>query len=115
MGLQDVYVGDRRSLRFNTSAELEEAHTAQQAAAQTLPELLPMIRDGLCHETVMMFVHHLSAATRQALASEGIVLPLLPERERHELPNTSVSAMRAHQTYKEQVGCVACHVSSSDS
>lgn len=113
--LRDVYISDQRSLRFNSSASLGDAHAAQKSAALAAPHLLPMVRDGLCHETVMMFVHHLTAATKQALASEGLLLPLLPERERHEAPgHASSQTAAAYQTYTEQVGCVACHVSNSD-
>lgn len=64
-------------------------------------------RDGLCHELVMWFVHHLSTDARKQVKSQA-VLPLLPEV--HHAAN---SAHTVDQRYNQQVSCAICHVAPS--
>lgn len=113
--LQHVYENDRRSLRHPSLEALASAQVAQRLLVETLPKLWPMIRDGLCHEIVMIYAHHVAASTRSALATEGLVLPLLPESGMHSAPKNSTDmSTTAYQTYVDQVSCVTCHVSSAD-
>merc|ERR1719433_1147472 len=81
--LQDMYSGDRRSLPYATNAALAGSHSEQSAWLKARPDLLAMLRDGLCHELVMMYMHHLSDSAREEVKSGAVVLPLLPEGDLH--------------------------------
>lgn len=74
------------------------------------PELHIMQRDGLCHEAVMWFVHHLSYEHRREL-SKMLVLPLLPTELHEEKPLALTDLPRAevHRDYRSKVSCQQCH------
>jgi NADPH:quinone reductase-like Zn-dependent oxidoreductase len=112
--LQDLYSGhDNRALRYASHTDLFASHEDQLAAA-TQSHLGTMIRDGLCHELVMMYVHHLTESARSELKSGAFVLPRLPERDMHLPPEGQDSmAVGVHKEYVEQVTCTICHMGSS--
>jgi len=70
-----------------------------------------MIRDGLCHELVMMYVHHLTESARGELKSGTFVLPRLPVGEMHHPQNGNVGA---HDEYSKRVSCTICHVGADE-
>eukprot|EP00421_Protoceratium_reticulatum_P006583 CAMPEP_0168372506 /NCGR_PEP_ID=MMETSP0228-20121227/8316_1 /TAXON_ID=133427 /ORGANISM="Protoceratium reticulatum, Strain CCCM 535 (=CCMP 1889)" /LENGTH=496 /DNA_ID=CAMNT_0008385415 /DNA_START=66 /DNA_END=1556 /DNA_ORIENTATION=- len=113
--LQALYAGDRRSLPFATAAELSGAHQNHSSWSHGRPDLLPMLRDGLCHELVMMYMHHLSASAREELKSgASFTLPLLPETGLHPAPQAPRgAASAAHAAYTAQASCAVCHVTAS--
>merc|ERR1712166_81281 len=77
---------------------LLEAQRQQRVDANSRPDLMHMMRDGLCHETVMIYAHHLSQAMREKLkAFKSLVLPLLPEHELHPAPEAGDKV--ANSTY----------------
>jgi hypothetical protein len=71
--LQSTYPeDDRRSLPFESVGSLLEAQEKQLALATARPDVMHLIRDGLCHETVMMYAHHLTQAMRDGLSSQNL-------------------------------------------
>jgi len=112
--LQSIYVGDRRSLRYASEAELAEAHKLYVTWSEDQPHLLEIVRDGLCHELVMMYMHHLSASARAAVKEGAFVLPLLPEGGLHQKPVAAQHgdgiAAAIHQSYTNKTSCAICHV-----
>lgn len=109
--LQKVYnrSSDGRNMKHHSSDQLEAEQAAVQSLADSHPEIADMVQDGVCHETVMWYVHHLSEATK-AEVREIIVLPLLPETF-HEKPSAvSVASLEGHGRYTSQVSCAICHV-----
>lgn len=75
--------------------------------ARTPENGMPMLRDSLCHEIVMRFVHHTTDAVKEHLLKDAeFVLPSLPT-EQHLPP--SDSAKLAHEEYVAATGCQACH------
>mmetsp|Transcript_12231 Transcript_12231/g.28021 ORF Transcript_12231/g.28021 Transcript_12231/m.28021 type:complete len:499 (-) Transcript_12231:88-1584(-) len=108
--LQEIYHGDNRQLDYQTLAALRAAHHQQRLhAAQA--HLEEMVRDGLCHEVVMMFVHHLSASAREVIKATQ-QLPLLPEHAGHARP---AEGAEAFDRYSAQVSCAVCHIQPQES
>jgi len=91
---------DPRHRRFASLTSLE-AHWARLDSEAEASHAVR--RDGLCHEAVMWWVHHLSEATRQRLAAQGLEPPSLPE-----LLHSS-TADAALDEYRSQVSCQQCH------
>merc|ERR550514_2299043 len=89
--LQRIYseAKDNRELRYASLPELDRAQSEQHAAAGSSPHLVSMMRGGLCHELVMMYVHHLSESARSEISAQDFMLPLLPERNLHPAPNAA--------------------------
>jgi hypothetical protein len=112
--LQRIYseAQDNRKLRYSSLPELDSAQREQHATVGSSPHLVNMMRDGLCHELVMMYVHHLSESARTEMSSQDFKLPLLPERDLHPAPHTSAEKMdhAEHATYKNRATCAICHV-----
>jgi len=104
--LQQVYTeaSDTRSLAHHSTEELEVEQDAVMQMVQQRPEVMAMVRDGLCHETVMWYVHHLPEATKEEV-KQLISLPLLPETYHH-----NSTQAEAHERYQSQVSCAVCHV-----
>jgi len=112
--LDAVYQGaaDTRLMAHNDMPSL----TAEQAKHQALiPELHKKAADGICHEMVMWFIHHLSASAREEI-KQHLVLPLLP-KEQHQAPHPTEPAVHheVHSRYTERTGCAVCHVAPGDS
>jgi hypothetical protein len=113
--LDAVYAqaADRRALPYTSAEAMDAAHSEQAAALRQLE--LPYVRDGLCKESVMMYIHHLTAQARDALNAGSFVLPLLPERELHPAPAQEAEALcplarKMHSDYVAKASCAICHV-----
>mmetsp|Transcript_19898 Transcript_19898/g.59267 ORF Transcript_19898/g.59267 Transcript_19898/m.59267 type:complete len:225 (+) Transcript_19898:147-821(+) len=89
---------DGRAPRFSSLAELDAHHASFKAMDASADA--GALRDGLCTEAVMMFVHHLSEAARRDLSE---TLPLLPEA--HAPAETPVVAAET----AAQLSCQQCH------
>jgi len=102
-GLVAVYPkGDGRHSTYSSVEEMEQHWTGlpdDEGSRQ---------RDGHCHEAVMWFVHHLTAAAQEEFAKVR-TLPLLPEQE-HATAAGDVST----QLYASKVTCQRCHVGGLD-
>lgn len=99
---------DNRRHRFKEAPALEAHWAAVDAAAAVSEKLKEVRRDGLCHEAVMWWAHHLPLSAQQRFSSEGITLPSLPEK-RHTQVETSDAARLVHGEYEQQVSCQQCH------
>eukprot|EP00930_Biecheleria_cincta_P003640 TRINITY_DN104574_c0_g1_i1.p1 TRINITY_DN104574_c0_g1~~TRINITY_DN104574_c0_g1_i1.p1 ORF type:complete len:525 (+),score=67.42 TRINITY_DN104574_c0_g1_i1:55-1575(+) len=115
LSIYDAVVDNRRQ-RFKSLSALE-AHWANiDAAAARVGGLDVVRRDGLCHETIMAAVHHISAKSLRRVLEDRQALPSLPVH-RHQLhldpTNLSSSIAKATQTvhdeYEHQVSCQQCH------
>ena len=67
-------------------------------------------RDGLCHEVVLMLVHHLTASARELVLGEGEAYPLLPTRLHARSDHSpGEQAGGVFDAYESQVSCQQCH------
>jgi len=109
--LQEVYAGakDTRSLVHATHEDLAAEQDAVLELVRERPELKEMVRDGICHETVMWYTHHLSESTKQEV-QRLIVLPLLPTAYHKPPGSTAANVAAGHKRYTSQVSCAVCHV-----
>ena len=111
-------IGDRRLSQIDNIHSLVSSHRQQVKVAEMQPELRSMVRDGLCLESIMMFVHHLSSMAREQI-KQLMQLPLLPQVELHSLNSlgsklpASHSVTEAHSMYVKQASCAVCHVAPS--
>ncbi len=108
--LDDVYrpKSDGRRMTIGSAQELVQQHDRYQEIAQQNPTVIPMLRDGLCHESVMWYVHHLTELARKKVS---IVLPALPVSKKHSLHTVNPSNLEHEvaKVYDEQLTCQACH------
>merc|ERR1712203_93088 len=77
-------------------------------------ELAHAAHDMMCHEAVMLYVHHLTADTRSAFAARGdLTLPKLPVGGRRyastKLDDLEPKARMIVDAYLRSTGCAACH------
>jgi len=103
-----IYNGshDNRRERHASMADLRDHWRSLLTEASADDELV--LRDALCHDVVMRFVHHTTAQTRQGLTIDPkFVLPTLPTH-RH-VHNGEASSARFHKEYVAASGCQACH------
>lgn len=114
--LSEVYglTSDARALRHSGLKGYQEEWAVLTRAA-TSPDLSRAAHDMMCHEAVMLYVHHQTAQQQAALALEGkIMLPKLPVGERlfnKITPNTTMmpEARFVVDAYLKSTGCAACH------
>eukprot|EP00747_Dinoflagellata_sp_TGD_P206468 gnl/TRDRNA2_/TRDRNA2_80178_c0_seq1.p1 gnl/TRDRNA2_/TRDRNA2_80178_c0~~gnl/TRDRNA2_/TRDRNA2_80178_c0_seq1.p1 ORF type:complete len:511 (+),score=82.36 gnl/TRDRNA2_/TRDRNA2_80178_c0_seq1:40-1572(+) len=109
--LYDV-VGDprRRSAESVASLRAQWAEIDSMVLQSGDAALANVVRDGLCHEAVMAFVHHLSADTRRELAtSPDFVLPLLPHDVHHAATDRGAPHRVVYDDYLSKVSCQQCH------
>jgi len=108
--LQRVYEdnSDTRALRVQLT-ELAQQYTLLQQITTARPELFAKVRDGLCHETVMLYVHHLSEGAREEV-QHLVSLPLMPPTQHAAKAEDDAIAAQVHSTYNTQVSCAVCHV-----
>lgn len=109
----DAVYQDATDTRLMAHADMHSL-TAEQAKHQELiPELSTKETDGICHEMVMWFIHHLSASAREEI-KKHLVLPLLPE-EQHQAPHPTSPEVHheVHNRYTERTGCAVCHVAAA--
>lgn len=113
--LDKVYSGasDTRRMVHKHLASMQNDHQQQVGEAEQ-SDLASKVRDGVCHETVMWYVHHLTETARQEVHVH-IVLPLLPEVKHANLaPDAEDAAQNVHERYNVQISCAICHVSAAD-
>jgi len=76
-----------------------------------------IVRDGLCHEAVLRFVHHLTEPTRKALvADSAFSLPLLPPHV-HSAPEpkrATEASQAVFKNYENKLSCQQCHSGKED-
>jgi len=110
--LNHVYqqAGDTRRMVHGNIDELLKEQGRHVSIEKERPDLVRRVNDGICHEVVMWYVHHLSETVREQI-KDRIVLPLLPE-VRHEQPTSATDshAHGVHGRYKDQISCAICHV-----
>jgi hypothetical protein len=93
-------------------SELEEAWAKEAKALKADPELSKVSRDTKCHEAIMWYVHHLSKESQVQLSRE-LTLPLLPERERHEVKNAPEGISGPALAGPGGLGCDSAHATQS--
>lgn len=97
---------DTRLMAHDSLASLEREQN-QHAELASSP-VSDKVRDGVCHEMVMWYIHHLTEPARVEL-KKMLVLPLLPSKQ-HQTPATPDAV---HTRYQSQVSCGICHVTAS--
>jgi len=108
----DIYLAnsDNRAIYKdveNQWSALDKAHDVDPNA----DDLKNVDRDGLCHEAVMLYVHHLTAEVQSSLVLRNTSVPLLPHK-RH-LPSEYPSTLSAEMTfdlYQKKIVCANCHL-----
>jgi hypothetical protein len=108
--LLDIYTAadDNRQRLENTIEELEEKWAHMNHVTSGNQQLKNVYRDGLCHQTVMWFVHHLSAAD-QAELKHLVTIPLLPLKKHTEPVQASKATHTVLKVYNEHSTCQAGH------
>mmetsp|Transcript_92496 Transcript_92496/g.235149 ORF Transcript_92496/g.235149 Transcript_92496/m.235149 type:complete len:446 (-) Transcript_92496:77-1414(-) len=102
---------DNRRQRSSSKQALEAHWTEVDAAVAEGPAHLAAVRrDGLCHEVVMSWAHHLTSGVQQRLVREGVEVPSLPQ-QRHTVVGAlqSPAERRVMGEYRQQVSCQQCH------
>lgn len=104
--------GDNRRQRFSSLDTLER-HWGEVDAAVSRngsPGLHQVRRDGLCHEVVMAWAHHLPSSAQKRLTSEGLQVPSLPN-QRHASADhgRGLEVRDVLVEYAKQVSCQQCH------
>merc|ERR1711907_215691 len=100
---------DNRKRQFEKIEDQLQQWKAMDELLSAEPGLHDMQRDGLCHEAVMWFVHHLTEASRKSLVSQSFQLPLLPTALDQVATNTEASKKVAEE-YSRLTMCSSCHV-----
>jgi len=114
-GFQALYESaeDNRRYRFAGEAELMAEYAQQAQMVATAPALAPVLRDSMCRESVMWYVHHLRAEEKRELASSSFVLPTLPEGELFPEPavvqSNPTESKAVYQSYNDSLQCTTCH------
>ncbi len=57
---------DNRRFRFNNLEDAEAYWQKEVDLVSAHPEMMPIVRDGLCHEVVMQFTHYLTDDVSQS-------------------------------------------------
>jgi hypothetical protein len=108
--LDDVYRpnSDGRVMTIESKEELAQQNDHHKEIVAQHPTLIQMMRDGLCHETIMWFEHHLTEAARKKL---DVVLPALPVSEKHSLHSANPTGLedKVAKVYDQQLNCQSCH------
>lgn len=111
--LDEVYsaASDTRRMAHGTLSELKQVQRANLHLVEQNPSLLEMVRDGICHESVMWYTHHVSKSGKEEV-KQMLTLPLLPmHAQLHPKPSSGEkAATSAHQKYVAQASCAVCHV-----
>jgi hypothetical protein len=113
---QEIYErnNDTRSLPLSVVLEQTWEKEINQLNAISDDYYSDALRDGKCHQAVMVYVHHLAESSRAEIL-ELTTLPLLPTTYRFASsdPLTGTHA-QIKQAYKEMASCSGCHVSAAD-
>jgi len=102
--------GDRRAQLFETAAAMEAAWATTKKLVEGDDKLTGIHRDGLCHQAVMWFTHHLAESTQVELASTGLVLPKLPVAEHNDEKSNDNRTNKVLKEYNDALSCQNCHV-----
>jgi hypothetical protein len=114
--LQEIYErnNDTRSLPLDN---LEETWVKELKSLNAAKDdyYSAALRDGKCHQAMMVFVHHLSESSREE-ALELTQLPLLPTSRSFVGTTEQLDGARAHikQSYSDMISCSGCHLSATD-
>jgi len=108
-GFDAIYTrtADQRVVKHDFEQRWEHLDTVHGSVAE--PDLVRVHRDGLCHEAVMLYMHHLTEEVREAF-SRAAPVPLLSEKShsRHShVPSVATDA--TFKLYEEHVTCASCH------
>ena len=117
--LDDVYQKSNDNRRIRGS--LEDLQNDWEALNDSIEShedqghLHAITRDGLCHETVMWYVHHLSEDVRAVLRETGVEIPLLSYESHETTVNLillkPILRMLRCSAYEERAfACASCHV-----
>jgi len=101
--------GDRRQRIHSNLQETRAEWARLKTVTEARPDLLAMHRDGLCHQAVMWYVHHLSQSRRKQVAAQ-LVLPLLPMHYHAASGDADSAHAEVHADYESKVSCQQCHV-----
>jgi len=109
----DAVYQDAADTRVMAHADMPSLKAEQARHQELTSDLSAKAADGICHEMVMWFIHHLSASAREEI-KQHLVLPLLPE-EQHQAPHPTAPDVhhKVHSLYTERTGCAVCHVAPS--
>lgn len=112
-GLDAIYrsAGDTRALRFRDRGAWEAAFARDAAVAATGARARTVLRDGKCHEAVMLWTHHLTEAGRRELYAAGATLPTLPASDHGGLGGAADRVALA--SYAAMTTCSGCHTSAT--
>jgi len=108
-GFDDIYTktADKRSIKTDFEQNWQSLDAAQESAGQ--PDLVHVHRDGLCHEAVMLYMHHLTEEVREAFG-RATPVPLLSEKAHSRNGHgPSVTTEATFKLYEEHVSCASCH------
>ena len=109
--MQDIYygAGDTRTIQHTDANELrgEQQGILQLIVANA--NLASILRDGLCHEIVMWYVHHLMDAAK-AEVKHMTSIPLLPPQSYEIYDAKTKTEKAAHEIYQGKISCAVCHV-----
>jgi hypothetical protein len=92
--------------------ELEDVWAKEMKVLKANPSLTKVSRDTKCHEAIMWFVHHLPQEA-QAELRKDVILPLLPERERHTSKDAPTGITGSTLAGPGGLGCDQAHASQS--
>jgi len=105
---------DTRRMAHSTTENLERAHAHHSTLEKDRPDLVRKMNDGLCHEAVMWYIHHLSERVQEEI-KDRLVLPLLPEVQHGQpSPMADDHTHGVHARYESQVSCAICHVAGGE-
>jgi len=106
----EIYLinSDNRAINKDVESQwsaLDKVHSVEPNA-----DLQNVDRDGLCHEAVMLYVHHLTREVQSSLMLRNTPVPLLPDKVHSpsEYPSTP-SAEMTFKLYAKMTNCLACH------
>eukprot|EP00927_Polykrikos_kofoidii_P060690 TRINITY_DN55616_c0_g1_i1.p1 TRINITY_DN55616_c0_g1~~TRINITY_DN55616_c0_g1_i1.p1 ORF type:complete len:509 (-),score=61.95 TRINITY_DN55616_c0_g1_i1:78-1604(-) len=101
---------DPRKLLTTSLAGLRAEWAVVDGHLTSAPHLEMVVRDGMCHEAVMWFVHHLPSAVQRELIGHGdFALPLLPPVLHKASPESSDADKAIMTNYNQKVSCQQCH------
>jgi len=106
--LVSVYVETTDNRRERHASLDDMARYWSSLTAGDVPEVKAMLRDSLCHEVVMRFVHHTTESAKTHLKQDpSFVMPTLPTVKHANDGRIEVQA--AHKEYALATGCQVCH------
>ena len=97
---------DKRRPRRLAEATDPESHLSRESN----DHLQTVRRDGLCHEVVLAFVHHLNETARARILLEDERFPLLPTTHHaRALTDATRTSAAVFDAYESQLSCQVCH------